>query len=265
MSKKCPTAIDLFAGCGGVTEGLRQAGFNVVGALELEALPAKTYRLNHTKVSFKEKDIRQVNGREWLREIGMKPGDLDLLVGCPPCQGFSTLRTRNGDRWNRDSRNGLVEEMLRLVNEMCPKAVMMENVPGLREKKVFKEFAGSLRKLGYLVKSDTVNAQYFGVPQRRRRLVLVAGRGFEIPFPREARVGRTVRNAIEHLSPSMSRLVTLSLSRNKVSALRWRGSSLRSRGEWSCAPEPAASCAMNRGELVMGNPGADGARQPLRH
>ena len=135
-----------------------------------------------------------------MRELGIKKGELDLLVGCPPCQGFSTLRTRNGAHWNRDPRNNLVDEMLRLVREMRPRAVMMENVPRLSEKRVFKVFEDSLEKLGYEVNREIVNVQHYGVP--RRRLVLTAGRGFEIPFPPKARVIRTVRGAIRHLKPA---------------------------------------------------------------
>src|SRR5437762_1031373 len=137
MAQHKPITIDLFAGCGGVTEGLRQAGFKIIAALELDALAAKTYEANHPTVKLSMTDIREKDGGKWMRELGIKQGELDLLVGCPPCQGFSTLRTRNGARWNRDPRNNLVDEMLRLVREMSPKAVMMENVPRLSEKRVF--------------------------------------------------------------------------------------------------------------------------------
>jgi DNA (cytosine-5)-methyltransferase 1 len=199
MTTRKPTAIDLFAGCGGVTEGLRQAGFHVIAAVEVDPVTAKTYRLNHPKVYLSEADIRDIKGRKWMRELGIKRGGLDLLVGCPPCQGFSTLRTRNGAHWNRDRRNYLVEEMLRLVKELRPKAVMMENVPRLKEKRIFREFARSLAAMGYSATSKVVDVQRFAVPQRRRRLVLVAGRGFKISFPKEARIQRTVKTAIKHL------------------------------------------------------------------
>lgn len=202
MAQRKPIAIDLFAGCGGVTEGLQKAGFRVIAAVEIDPVAANTYELNHPKVKLAPSDIRDIKGRKWMRELGIQRGELDLVVGCPPCQGFSTLRTRNGACWNRDPRNNLVQEMLRLVREMRPKAVMMENVPRLGEKRVFQDFASALRKLGYQVDREIVNVQHFAVPQRRRRLVLIAGRGFEIPFPRKARVLRTVRDAIRHLKPA---------------------------------------------------------------
>ncbi len=202
MERRRPTAIDLFAGCGGVTEGLCRAGFKVIGAVEIDPLAGKTYALNHPETKLSQNDIRDIKGRKWMRELTIKRGELDLLVGCPPCQGFSTLRTRNGATRNRDPRNNLVKEMLRLVNEMRPKAVMMENVPRLGEKKVFREFTTALESMGYRVQWEIVDVQDFGVPQRRRRLVLIAGRRLEVSFPRPARTHRTVRQAIGSLPPA---------------------------------------------------------------
>jgi len=202
MPQRKPIAIDLFAGCGGVTQGLKKAGFRVIAAVEIDELAARTYKLNHPNVSLMPGDIREVKSKAWMRELGLAKGELDLLVGCPPCQGFSTLRTRNGAHWNRDARNNLVGEMLRLVRELRPKAVMMENVPRLREKRVFQNFASDLKRLGYNVNWEVVNVQHYGVPQRRRRLVLIGGRDFQIPFPKRARAIRTVKQAIGTLKPA---------------------------------------------------------------
>jgi len=201
MSK--PTAIDLFAGCGGLTCGLKKAGFNVVGAVELNTLAAESYRQNHDEVDLIEEDIRKVDPEKWMTDLGLEEGDLDLLAGCPPCQGFSTLRTRNGSKSNRDRRNNLVREMVRLVKVFRPKAILMENVPGLRSKTVFQEFVRELRKLEYTVTDPAIHdvAEY-GVPQRRKRLVLAAGLGFKVPFARTARKLRTVREKIEYLKPA---------------------------------------------------------------
>ena len=199
MSKRKPTAIDLFAGCGGLTCGLKLAGFRVVGAVEVASLPAATYLENHPKVSMKESDIRTIDPEAWMKELGLKAGELDLLAGCPPCQGFSTLRTNNGARSNRDRRNNLVREIVRLVEAFQPKAILMENVPGLRSKAVFKEFVSELQALGYLPKEDIHDVVKYGVPQRRKRLVLAAGRGFAIPFANEVEGMKTVRDAISML------------------------------------------------------------------
>lgn len=192
-------AIDLFAGCGGLTCGLKLAGFKVVGAVEVAALPAETYRENHPTVDLKEEDIRKIDPSAWMKELGLKAGELDLMAGCPPCQGFSTLRTNNGARSNKDRRNSLVREMVRLVETFQPKALLMENVPGLRSKGVFKEFIKELVDMKYIPQEDVHDVVRYGVPQRRKRLVLAAGHGFKVPFANEVEGIKTVRETIAAL------------------------------------------------------------------
>lgn len=191
-----PVAIDLFSGCGGLTLGLKQAGFAVLSAVEVDSAAVRTYRANHENVLVKHTDIKKLKAEGLRRELKMDRGKLDLLAGCPPCQGFSTLRTRNGGKRNRDARNDLVREMLRFARVFRPKAVMMENVPRLVDRKPFKELCKGLRRLGYRITFGIRDAARYGVPQRRRRLILLAGRGFDVPFAREARLRRTVRGAI---------------------------------------------------------------------
>jgi DNA (cytosine-5)-methyltransferase 1 len=194
-----PLAIDLFAGCGGLTCGLKKAGFAVIGAVECARLPAVAYRENHPEVALQEVDIRSLDAASWMQELGIARGELDLLAGCPPCQGFSTLRTNNGAHANRDQRNNLVREIVRLVEVFRPKAILMENVPGLRSKAVFKEFMKQLANLGYLPQDEVHDVVRFGVPQRRKRLVLTAGRGFMVPFAKEEKEIKTVAEAIRGL------------------------------------------------------------------
>lgn len=193
------SAIDLFSGCGGMSYGLRRAGFIVQGALELDPIASDTYRLNHSHTPLKEADIRDVDAHAWMDELEIIPGELGLLAGCPPCQGFSRLRTLNGIRSIRDDRNRLILEMVRFVQAFQPKAVMMENVPGLVEKTVFREFLAMLRREGYMLRWDVLDVYEYGVPQRRKRLILVAGHGFLIPFASKARNRKTVRMAIGKL------------------------------------------------------------------
>lgn len=195
-------AIDLFSGCGGLTYGLKQAGFEVVAALELDPIAASAYRLNHPRTDLHQCDIRRLDGVRWRRELGLKVGELDLLAGCPPCQGFSRLRTKNGARTNRDERNRLILDMSRIVRAFLPKAVMLENVPGLEHHSIFREFLRDLRKQGYQANWDILDVSKYGVPQRRRRLVLLAGLGFTVPFGVESRAERTVRMAIEKMKPA---------------------------------------------------------------
>ena len=178
---KVLTAIDLFCGAGGLTLGLKRAGFNVVAGIELNAEIAKTYKANHPTTKLLIKDVREISGKEILELTGLK--EIDLVAGCPPCQGFTTLTTKYH---RKDPRNDLVLEMARLIEEMMPKIVMMENVPGLtsRGKPLLDEFVERLESLGYLVNKDILQMADYGVPQSRRRLVLLAGNGFYIPLPK---------------------------------------------------------------------------------
>lgn len=199
--RKKPSAVDLFCGAGGLSEGLRQAGYKVIGAVELDALACNTYRLNHKPVKLWEMDITRLSGAAIMKSLKLRPGDLDLLAACPPCQGFSSMRTKNGTRWNRDSRNELIFEVLRIIRSMKPMSVMLENVPGLVENNRFVAFRKGLETLGYRVKWDILNTVDFAVPQRRRRLVLLASRVGEPEFAPRAARNRTVRQFIENLTP----------------------------------------------------------------
>lgn len=180
MRKGKPTAVDLFCGAGGLTLGLKRAGFNVVAGVESNSETAKTYEANHLGTKSLVKDVKEVKGKEIFELAGTR--SIDLLAGCPPCQGFSQL-TEKYKRY--DSRNGLVLEMARIVEEMKPKMVMMENVPCIvtKGKSILNEFVGRLKKLGYFVKMDVLQMADYGVPQSRKRFVLLGGLGFEIPLP----------------------------------------------------------------------------------
>jgi DNA (cytosine-5)-methyltransferase 1 len=204
--KKRPCAVDLFSGCGGLTLGLKQAGFEVLGAIESDSLAVQTYKANHSGVLVKQADIRKISAKGFMRELKVRRGELDLLAGCPPCQGFSALRTKNGANKNRDRRNNLVGEMLRFARAFRPKAIMMENVPGLSRQRLFEDLCDGLRQLGYRLTYDIKDAALYGVPQRRRRLILLASRGFDVAFAAESRHFRTVRGAIGRLTePGKSR------------------------------------------------------------
>jgi DNA (cytosine-5)-methyltransferase 1 len=195
-----PNAIDLFAGCGGLTLGLKQAGFTVLGAVEISPVAAATYAQNHPEVKVWNADIRHVAAATILRELGLKRGQLDLLAGCPPCEGFSSLRTLNGGKRIVDCRNDLVLQLLRFVRALKPKAVMMENVPGLVRNRRFAVLRTRLERLGYRCNVDILDAADYNVPQRRLRMILLAGFRGRIAFGRPARFRRTVRDAISDLT-----------------------------------------------------------------
>ncbi len=195
-------AIDLFAGCGGCTVGLKAAGFAVMGAVETSDVAKLVYELNHPEVRFWHKPIQQLSSKEVRKALKLKVGELDLLAGCPPCQGFSSVRTLNGNRVLEDERNNLIFDFERLISDLKPKTVMLENVPGLAEDFRFDRFVKNLSKWGYSVKYQVLNAADYGVPQRRRRVILIAGSCGSIHFGRRARRQRTVRDAIRWLKPS---------------------------------------------------------------
>lgn len=201
------TSIDLFAGAGGLSTGLIGEGFRVVAAVELDPTSAKSYSLNHTRSNVIVGDVRSLRGPDLLRRANIARGELDLLTGCPPCQGFSTLRTKRRTQSNReDPRNNLITEILRLVRSMRPRAVVVENVPGLAKDRRFGDFRNGLRKSGYSSEYAVLNASDFGIPQRRKRLVLVALRDKDLPvnWSDYRSEERTVRDAIGHLSSAGS-------------------------------------------------------------
>jgi len=202
-----PVAIDLFSGAGGLSLGLQEAGFRVAAAVEISPDICKTYAANHPNVALITGDARRVTGKMLLEAAGVK--HIDLVAGCPPCQGFTSLthKYRGGD-----ARNTLLLEMARIVGELRPKAVLMENVAGLagRGKHLLDAFIARLEGYGYQTTVALLQLANYGVAQMRRRLVLTAGRGFAIPLPapthsRSAAADantepwRTVRDAIAGL------------------------------------------------------------------
>jgi DNA (cytosine-5)-methyltransferase 1 len=199
---KKPIAIDLFSGCGGLTLGLKQAGFRIEGAVEIDPLAAETYRANHKRVVVWEKDITKLTVAEVMRRLEIRRGQLDLLAGCPPCQGFSTMTTLNGGRSSNDPRNDLVFQFIRFVRGLRPKAVMMENVPGLSRDRRIEDVVAKLEAMGYICNHNVLDAADYGVPQRRRRFILVASRDGKIPFGERARRTHTVRDAFKKLGPN---------------------------------------------------------------
>jgi DNA (cytosine-5)-methyltransferase 1 len=178
-SLKTFAAIDLFCGAGGLTLGLKQAGFEVLAAVEIEPIAAETYGLNHPEVHLIQNDIRRIDIKRLKKHLKLKKGDLDLLAGCPPCQGFSSLRTNNKSVSVYDKRNDLLFEFLRFVKELLPKAIMMENVPALAKGKRVLVLLKQLKLLGYKIDENSlrvVDSADFGVPQRRKRMILQSAR-----------------------------------------------------------------------------------------
>ena len=184
---KFPTAIDLFCGAGGLTLGLRQAGFRVIGAVDNNPLAIQTFEANHPDVTVWNQDIRKLDAQSVRRKLHIKKGELDLLAGCPPCQGFSTLRTLNGGRRVRTVNQNFVFEFLRFAKDLLPRTVMLENVPGLAEDPRLLMFCAELARLGYESEFRISDAANYGVAQRRRRVILLASRLGSLSFGRRSR------------------------------------------------------------------------------
>lgn len=179
-------AIDIFSGCGGVSCGLSIAGFDVRVAVELDNSAATTY-LNYgplKNVDVIIKDVCEVKGNDILRKAHIKDNELYLFAGCPPCQNFSMQNPKNRQK-SEEERKKLLFEYLRLIEEIHPPFILMENVPGITNKfnsNILDAFIKRLenkngqKKEQYLVKKDVLNAADYGVPQTRKRFVLHAVR-----------------------------------------------------------------------------------------
>lgn len=193
------TAIDLFCGAGGLTCGLKQAGFEVKLGVELEHVAAETYRVNHPEHPLYEADIRTLDPYLIMKELNIKTGELDLLAGCPPCQGFSSHRTRNKVTSIDDNRNDLIFDLMKFVRAFQPKVVMIENVPALAKDERITTVLNELRELGYIVGPMSLqvkNTALYGVPQRRKRMILVVSKFGEIDEPEIITPQPTVKDAI---------------------------------------------------------------------
>lgn len=194
--RKRLTAIDAFSGCGGLTTGLRAAGFKVLAGIEIDEDAISAYQLNHPRVRVFSQDIRTLSARSLLRTLGIKKGELSLLAGCPPCQGFSRMRTKNKTRPAWDRRNNLIFEFARLVEGLLPQTVMLENVPGLKDNWRLKKVTKQLEALGYQWECKVVDAADYGVPQRRKRMILMASLLGPLSIPEGTGRAKTVRDAI---------------------------------------------------------------------
>lgn len=187
-------AISTFSGCGGSSLGYRMAGFRVLWANEFIPAAADTYRANRAPYTILDtRDIRKIKPEEILSTIGMKPGELDLFDGSPPCASFSLSGSREAG-WGKAKKysdtvqrtDDLFFEFTRILAALKPKTFVAENVAGLvvgSAKGYFIEILNELKKCGYKVKCKLLDAQWLGVPQRRKRAIFVGVRNDLDPDP----------------------------------------------------------------------------------
>jgi len=215
-----PKLVDLFCGIGIGSIGFMNAGFEVVGAVDIDPAACAVYKEN---LGFEPVvgDLRRIHGADILERAGLRRGELDLCSGCPPCQAFSTLRqTRlvqgRRRRKKRDGRKSLLRVFGQRIEEMLPKAFVLENVRGLtlnNNKRFLYEFRAHMERVGYSCVHDVLDAADYGVPQHRWRFMMIGSRvrpptlperTHSAHSPHDGRLPwRTVREAIGEL-PSLN-------------------------------------------------------------
>jgi len=171
-------AIDLFCGAGGLSWGLRQAGFDVIAGVDIEPKFLQTFAHNFPHSFALQADLTVLSPTELMKQFGLHSGEVDMLVGGPPCQGFSKNVPR-GHRRLDDPRNQLMGVFLDYCDILLPKFVLLENVAEMKngfEQSFSKEIQERLELKGYTVTSCVLNAADYGVPQRRRRTFFIANR-----------------------------------------------------------------------------------------
>ena len=201
---KSISAVDLFCGVGGLTYGLEQTGIKVIAGIDIDETCKYAYKQNN-EAKFVRKNIDSVTS-DYLSSL-YPEDDIKLLVGCAPCQPFSPHTYKQKDR-ESDEKWGLLTNMQQLVEDVEPEIVSMENVPPLQNQEVFTDFVDTLHALKYKVRHKVLYCPDYGVPQKRRRLVLIASKLGEISLPPKTHATsgqnglepyRTVRDAIEDL------------------------------------------------------------------
>ena len=176
--------IDLFCGAGGITEGFRQAGYRSLYGNDIMKEAIESFRYNHPEALAECRPIEDVDPYQIRQRLGLKPGELDVLVGGPPCQGFSINAP---ERFLKDPRNKLFQHYERFLEEFEPKVFLFENVPGLLslgDGKVFRQIIKIFTGLGYHVTAKILFSAHYGVPQERWRLILLGSRHDAIAHPK---------------------------------------------------------------------------------
>lgn len=200
-------AIDLFCGCGGLSAGLRDAGFSIVAGIDIEPTYIQTFTKNFPESESICADVTQLNPKDLLAKLGLEKGELDLLAGGPPCQGFSKNVPRSQRQLDSEN-NKLVKTFLNYCKDIYPKWVLMENVAEMRnsfENHYTNEIVETLTELGYKVIHGVHNAADYGVPQRRKRAFFIARRdGVEPKEPTVTHCKRTEKNKVSELKPHIS-------------------------------------------------------------
>ncbi|WP_302211287.1 DNA cytosine methyltransferase [uncultured Ruminococcus sp.] len=195
-----PQVVDLFCGVGGLTRGLLNAGLNVIAGFDIDPTCQYTYEHNNN-VDYINENVRNLTGAD-IEEL-YDEGELKILVGCAPCQPFSQMRFKLGEANAKDEKYNLLLEYGRLINEVHPAIVSMENVPQIQDTNIFAEFLNILQENGYQFDYHVIYCPDYGIPQTRRRFVLVGSLlgPIEIIGPTHNRNDIHVKDFIQNLPP----------------------------------------------------------------
>lgn len=191
------TVLSLFSGAGGCSLGFKQAGYDVLFASDIDTAATQSYAANFPETNALQVDIRQLDFKQILMNLGLRVGEIDVMVGGPPCQGFSSAGLRFWD----DPRNSLLKQYIQALHTMQPKWFLMENVEGLLtagEGQYVYEAVTALIGCGYQVRVEKIYSQEYGVPQRRKRVLIIGNRlgiDFKLPEPTMAIHGKIFRHS----------------------------------------------------------------------
>lgn len=208
-----PTAISLFCGAGGCSLGFKQAGYSILYANDKDPAAIESYKLNFPAAICSNDDVNFLDFKQILKDIGLQPGELDILIGGPPCQGFSTAGTKFWD----DPRNHLLRSYVKALNIIEPKWFIMENVEGLltsNKGKYLHEAVKAFIDMGYSIRVEKVYSQEYGIPQRRKRVLIVGnkfGHNYKMPDATIKVSGKIFRNSdvtVSHAIDSLPRATT---------------------------------------------------------
>lgn len=277
MGAKKPSIISLFSGALGLDLGLESAGFNICVAVESNKYAAETIRLNRPDIKVIEKDIHEVSTKDILKKANLKVGEATIVSAGPSCQTFSTAGSRNS---LNDPRGGLFHEFLRVVRQAKPRFFVMENVPGMlsaaikhrplkqrgpgypvleKEEELGSAFSlilKELRKTGYYITFDVVNAADYGVPQCRERVIFIGSRdGENISIPKATHSSKiakgkkkwvTIKKAFNNLNDVKHEFVGLPPKAKKYLAYVPEG------GNWRSIPKRMQRWAMGKAYVSWG-------------
>ena len=220
-----PKAVSLFAGAGGCSLGFRKAGYEIIYASDINLNAMTTYKLNFPQIPSVVEDIAQIKFEQLLAKLGLKRGELDIIIGGPPCQGFSSAGS-SSSFWD-DPRNLLLKQYLRALEVISPKWFFMENVEGLltaNKGQYLLEITKAFIDLGYKIRIDKIYAAEYGIPQRRKRVLIIGnrlGHHFELPPIRNHASGAIYRKSAITLHDAISALPQPTKAHDRDKAVKY--------------------------------------------